>query len=69
MRTLTTLVAALGLSTAAFGQELPPFEDVDQNGDGMISEAEASVVEGLDFTAADADQNGAISPEEYSSLL
>ena len=30
-------------------QELPSFEEVDQNGDGMIDRAEAAMVEGLAF--------------------
>jgi hypothetical protein len=53
---------------AAIAQELPAFEDVDQNSDGMISAAEASFVEGLDFTTADANQDGWISQEEYQQL-
>ena len=68
MRTLTTLLAAFGFSMVALAQELPAFEDVDQDSDGMISETEASAVEGLDFATADANQDGAISREEYQQL-
>lgn len=68
MRTLLALFGAISLSTAALAQELPAFEEVDQNGDGMISETEAGAVEGLDFATADTNQDGAISPDEYSQL-
>lgn len=68
MRTLTTFLAALGFSAAAFAQELPPFEDVDQNGDGMISESEAAAVEALEFATADTNQDGQISREEYQQV-
>lgn len=68
MSKLVTFLAAMGFSMAALAQELPAFEEVDQNGDGMISEAEASAVEGLDFATADTNQDGSISREEYSEL-
>jgi Ca2+-binding EF-hand superfamily protein len=68
MRTITTFLAALGFSMAALAQELPAFEEVDQNADGMISEAEASAVEGLEFATADTNQDGALSREEYEQL-
>ena len=69
MRTITTFLALLGFSVAALAQALPAFEEVDQNGDGMISEAEAAEVEALDFATADTNQDGAISREEYEQLL
>ncbi|HSG65441.1 MAG TPA: hypothetical protein VLD39_10585 [Gammaproteobacteria bacterium] len=68
MRTLLTFLAATGLSTAALAQGLPAFEEVDQDHDGVISPAEAGAVEGLDFAAADANQDGSISREEYVRL-
>ena len=52
----------------AVAQELPAFEEVDQNGDGTIAATEASAVEGLDFATADANQDGSISREEYAEL-
>ena len=67
MKSTILLAAALGLSAAAFAQELPPFEQVDQNSDGMIDRAEAAAVEALDFAQADANQDGAISREEYTA--
>ena len=68
MRTLTTFVAALGFSIAALAQELPAFEDVDQNDDGVITQIEAVAVEGLDFATADTNQDGMISREEYQQV-
>ena len=68
MRTLTMFLAALGFSVAALAQELPAFEDVDQNDDGMITPIEAVAVEGLDFTVADTNRDGAISREEYDQV-
>jgi hypothetical protein len=68
MKRLTTFLAALGFAVAALAQELPAFEDIDQDSDGLISQAEASVVEGLDFASADTDQDGWLSREEYQQL-
>ncbi len=66
---LTAFLVAVGLSAAAIAQELPSFEEVDQNGDGMIDRAEAAMVEGLDFATADTNQDGTIDREEYEQLL
>lgn len=65
---LMTTLLALGLSAAAIAQELPAFEDVDQNSDGMIDRTEAAAVEGLDFATADANQDGVIDHDEYNQL-
>jgi len=61
-------LTAIGFSTAALAQELPSFEEVDQNQDGMISRAEAAGVEGLDFATADTNQDGSIDRAEYAAL-
>jgi Ca2+-binding EF-hand superfamily protein len=66
--TLIALLTTFGLASAALAQQLPSFEEVDQNSDGTISREEASVVEGLNFDVADADQDGAINREEYEAL-
>jgi hypothetical protein len=58
---------ALGLSSLALAQALPPFEQVDANRDGRISATEAAAVEGLDFRTADANQDGMLSREEYEA--
>ncbi|MGB7183499.1 MAG: hypothetical protein WBD34_17485 [Burkholderiaceae bacterium] len=47
----------------------PSFEDVDANADGVVSSEEAAAVEELDFTAADTDGNGEISPEEFAAAM
>ncbi len=41
------------------------FQRLDGNKDGVVSSNEASTVANLDFGAADADRNGALSPEEF----
>jgi len=58
---------ALGLTSLALAQTLPPFEQVDANKDGRISAMEASAVEGLDFRTADANQDGSLSRQEYDA--
>ena len=66
MKTLTLLALSLfGLAVAA--QDLPAFEDVDANGDGQITRQEAAAIEALDFTAADTNQDGTLSMEEYKA--
>ena len=45
------------------------FEEVDTDGDGLISAAEAASVEGLDFETADADADGTLSTDEYNIAL
>jgi hypothetical protein len=67
MNKLTILIAS-GFATAAFAQGMPAFEEVDSNADGVISQEEAQVIEGLDFATADTNQDGALSLEEYAAL-
>lgn len=55
---------ALGFAGMVFAAA-PAFEEVDANADGQITEEEASAVEGLDFATCDADQDGALSADEY----
>jgi hypothetical protein len=62
-----SLLALIGVAGAAMAQGLPAFEEVDANGDGQISQQEAAAIEGLDFATADADQDGALSMEEYNA--
>jgi hypothetical protein len=57
----------LGITGVAFAQALPAFEEVDANSDGQISAEEAAAIEGFDFAAADADQSGSLSREEYEA--
>ena len=41
------------------------FEEVDIDGDGLISADEAASVEGMDFDAADSDGDGTLTVDEY----
>jgi hypothetical protein len=45
------------------------FTLADQNDDGFVSRDEASTVDGLDFSAADADANAQLSPDEYRTAM
>lgn len=63
----TIAFAALILAGNVAFAAAPAFEDVDTNGDGVLSQEEAAAVEGLDFTAADTDQNGSLSKDEYEA--
>ncbi|HEX6998737.1 MAG TPA: hypothetical protein VF322_11370 [Gammaproteobacteria bacterium] len=66
---LSLAILAAGFAGLAAAQEdLPSFEEVDQNQDGMISRTEAAVVEGLEFSVADANQDGYIDREEYEAI-
>ncbi|MDQ2696453.1 MAG: EF-hand domain-containing protein [Pseudomonadota bacterium] len=61
--TAAALALASGLAFAAH----PAFSEADANGDGAVDQDEAAAIEGLDFTAADTDQNGSLSEEEYNA--
>ena len=65
---LLKLLVVAGFSSAALAQSLPPFEEVDANSDGLISQEEAAAIEGLDIATADTNQDGALSMEEYNSV-
>ena len=41
------------------------FEEVDTDGDGLVSADEAATVEDLDFDVADVDKDGTLSIDEY----
>jgi hypothetical protein len=63
---VSVTLLALGFAGAALAQDAPSFEEVDQNGDGMISQEEAAAVEGLDFATADTNQDGSLDRDEYN---
>ena len=63
---LLTTVLALGFSSVALAQA-PTFDEVDTNRDGSVDRQEASVIEGIDFATADANQDGLLSREEYEA--
>jgi hypothetical protein len=44
----------------------PAFEDLDNNSDGRLERFEVASLEGLDFSTADANQDGYVSREEYA---
>ena len=47
----------------------PTFGQVDANGDGRITAAEALAVPGLDFSRMDTDKNQTVTPEEFASAM
>ena len=59
------VVAAMGTAVAAMATTLPPFEKVDVDRDGKISQAEAATVRDLNFAAADANKDGMLDQGEY----
>ncbi|MFZ1641729.1 MAG: EF-hand domain-containing protein [Candidatus Contendobacter sp.] len=59
------LPALLLVALPAFAAAPLTFEEVDTDGDGLISADEAASVEGLDFNAADGDNDGTLSVDEY----
>ncbi|MCB1744512.1 MAG: hypothetical protein KDK91_29360 [Gammaproteobacteria bacterium] len=63
------LATLIGLGLISFGAlaAAPAFEDVDANGDGMISATEAAAVEGLDLATADTNGDGSLSQDEYEA--
>lgn len=63
---ISVTLLALGFSAGALAQqEAPSFEEVDENGDGMISQEEAAQIEGVDFQSADENQDGELDRQEY----
>ena len=54
---------------SAFAATPLTFEEVDTDGDGLVSADEAASVEGLDFNAADGDNNGTLSVDEYDIAI
>ena len=65
-KTLAAL-ALVSFSGAALAMA-PAFGDVDTDQNGMISAEEAAAVEGLDFTKADANQDGALDEAEWKAV-
>jgi len=63
-RTLIVLTA-MGIAGTALAGTLPPFEKVDGNGDGKISQTEAASVKDLNFAAADTNKDGMLDQGEY----
>jgi hypothetical protein len=68
MRTFVPPVLLLAALSAIAAPPLT-FEEVDTDGDGLISADEAASVEGLDFNAADGDNDGTLTVDEYEIAL
>lgn len=68
---MRTAILPILLLTAlpAFAATPLTFEEVDTDGDGLISADEAATVETLDFDTADTDQDGTLSVDEYDIAL
>ncbi len=64
MRTLT-LSAMLLIALPTFATPYLNFEEVDTDGDGLISTDEADSVNRINFSAADTDHDGTITVDEY----
>lgn len=66
----TALAVFLAVFATASMAALPPFADVDTNGDGQITVREASSWERLmtAFDQADVDRDGLLSEAEYEKL-
>lgn len=59
------VVAAMGLAGTSLATTLPPFEKVDADRDGKISQTEAATVRDLNFAAADTNKDGMLDQGEY----
>lgn len=66
MKRYLVLLFALLFAIGALAQ-MPSFEEVDTNADGVIDREEAAAVEGLDFDAADTNMDGVIDRQEYEA--
>lgn len=73
MKKLLVSIVALGFSTAVMAQAATDFASVDTDTSGDISLTEAQVVwpdmTEEAYNAADADQSGSLSQEEYDAYL
>jgi hypothetical protein len=73
MKKLLVSIVALGFTTAAMAQVATDFASVDTDVSGDVSLTEAQVVwpdlTEEAFAAADVDQNGSLSQEEYDAYL
>ncbi|MBQ0756061.1 MAG: hypothetical protein KBT66_07290 [Amphritea sp.] len=63
-------IALTTVSATAFAVEMPDFQTVDINADGVINLEEAKSVNGLEaaFIGADIDKDGKLSEAEYEEL-
>ncbi len=66
---IVILPALLLAAAFAFAATPLTFEEVDTDGDGLISADEAATIEKLDFNAADSDNDGTLSVDEYDIAI
>jgi hypothetical protein len=59
------VAAALSLAGTSLATTLPPFEKVDVDRDGKISQSEAATVRDLNFASADTNKDGMLDQGEY----
>ena len=69
MKAIAMILIAAGLTGVALAEDMPNFDSVDANKDGMISQEEATNVEGIDFAAVDANHDGLIDRDEYAKAF
>lgn len=64
------MVAAMAFASIAGAKGMPPFEEVDKDGDGYVSKAEAAEVDGLPelFPMLDEDGDGRLTRQEYEAV-
>ncbi|MCQ8880077.1 EF-hand domain-containing protein [Pseudoalteromonas shioyasakiensis] len=70
MKHINTTLAIIALATSSAAFAAVSFDTFDTDGDGVISQKEASVNAQLVeiFSALDTDQNGELSKEEFSKV-
>jgi EF hand len=69
---LFTLLLFSGVSLAAMPggkSSAPPFQQIDLNRDGSLSQSEAAAVPGLDFKKADTNHDNKLSRAEYQTAV
>ena len=60
-------IVALSFAGMALAQQAPPFDEVDTNSDGEISESEFTVVDRSKFEKCDTDEDEYLSPKEFTA--
>lgn len=72
MKNVTAIFATLLMmaSSAALAQEAPPFEEVDADGDGYVTNSELQAA-GVDINVGDADTDGdgMLDSDEYDAAV
>ena len=74
MRTRLAFALAAGLLGSSAWAALPPFSELDLDGNGRLTERELGVLEAFqgedsDFVEADLDDDRSLSPDEYQAWV